>query len=174
MNSLIRRMADREIAVSQQYRVPAPRVRVYGDSESFSIQVGTGWEAIPSMSMDPWVRPRMSEQVGGRRRQSGGVFNMHFGGDDSSFFFNLDMDSLMVRMGKAGDGGGIEVFKGDPRMRNRVLQFNERGFQQFLDSAFQGKKRKMSKLDSLMNEMDKRERQRERMQKEKELPEPRR
>jgi hypothetical protein len=170
VNSLIRRMAEREMAVSQQYRVPAPRVRVSGDSESFSIQVSTGWEGVPSMPMEPWVRPRMSEQVGTGRRQPRGGFNVQFGGDDSSFFFNLDMDSLMVRMGKAGNGGGIEVFKGDPRMGNRVFQFDERGLQQFLDSAFQGKKRKMSALDSLMNEMDKRER----MRKEKELPEPRR
>jgi hypothetical protein len=113
---------------------------------------------MPSMPMEPWVRPRMSEQVGTGRRKPSSGFNVQFGGDDSSFFFNLDMDSLMVRMGKAGEGGGIEVFKGDPKMRNRVFQFDEQGFQQFLDSAFQGKKHKMSKLDSLMNEMDKRER----------------
>ncbi|MGA3243375.1 MAG: hypothetical protein ABSE41_02055 [Bacteroidota bacterium] len=158
MNSLIRRMAEREMAVSQRYKMPAPRVRVSGDSESFSIQVSTGWEGMPSMPMEPWVRPRMSEQVGTGRRKPSSGFNVQFGGDDSSFFFNLDMDSLMVRMGKAGEGGGIEVFKGDPKMRNRVFQFDEQGFQQFLDSAFQGKKHKMSKLDSLMNEMDKRER----------------
>jgi len=80
---------------------------------------------------------------------------MQLGGDDSSFFFNLDMDSITVRMGKSGNGGGFEVFKGDPRSRSRAVQ---------------GKERKMSKLDSLMNEMDKRERQRERVQKEKQLP----
>jgi len=100
----------------------------------------------------------MTEQVGRGRPRPGSGFNMQFGGDDSSFFFNLDLDSLMVRLGKAGDEGGFEVFKGDPRMGNRVFQFDERGLQQFLDSAFQGKKRKMSALDSLMNEMDKRER----------------
>jgi hypothetical protein len=168
MNNLIRRMAEREMGVHQQYRVPAPRVRVSGDSESFSIQVSTGWEGMPPMPMEPWVRPRMSEQVGTGRRQPRGAFNVQIGGDDSSFFFNLDMDSLMVRMGKVGEGGGIEVFKGDPKTRNRVFRFDERGLQQFLDSAFQGNKRKMSKLDSLMNEMDKRER----MRKEKEPPEP--
>ena len=164
MSSLIRRMAEREMAVSQHFRAPAPRVRVSGDSESFSIQVSTGWEGIPSMPMERWVRPRMAEQVGTGRRKPNSGFNVQFGGDDSSFFFNLDIDSLMVRMGKAGEGGGIEVFKGDPKMRNRMFQFDEQGFQQFLDSAFQGKKHKISKLDSLMNEMDRRER----MKKEKE------
>ena len=84
---------------------------------------------------------------------------MQLGGDDSSFFFNLDMDSITIRMGKSVNGGGFEVFKGDPRSRGRAVQ---------------GKERKMSKLDSLMNEMDKREHQRERVQKEKQLPEPRR
>ena len=158
MNSLIRRMAEREMAVSGHFRAPVPRVRVSGDSDSFSIQVSTGWEGVPSMPMEPWVRPRMAEQVGTGRRKPSSGFNMRFGGDDSSFFFNLDIDSLMVRMGKAGEGGGIEVFKGDPKMRNRMFQFDEQGFQQFLDSAFQGKKHKISKLDSLMNEMDKRER----------------
>ncbi len=171
VNSLIRRMAEREMSVNRPYPVPAPRVRVSGDSESFSIQVNTGWGGVPSVPMEPWIRPRMTEQVGGGRHQPSSGFNIQFGGDDSSFFFNLDMDSLMVRMGKAGEGRGIEIFKGDPRARNRVFQMDERGLQQFLDSALKGKKRKMSKLDSLMNEMDKRERQR--LQKEKELPDPR-
>jgi len=168
MNSLIRRMAGREMAVSQHYRVPAPRVKVSGDSESFSIQVSTGWEGLPPMTTEPWVRPRMAVQAGRSRTQPRGGFNVQFGGDDSSLFFNLDLDSLMVRMGKPGEGRGVEVFKGDPRMRNRVFQFDEDKLQQFLDSAFQGKQRKMSKLDSLMNEMDKRER----LRKEKEQPDP--
>ncbi|MCX6133599.1 MAG: hypothetical protein NTU47_07280 [Ignavibacteriales bacterium] len=159
VNSLIRRMAEREMAVSMQQRPPAPHVRISGDSDSFSIQVSTGWEGMPAMPRDPWVRPRMSEQVGRHGQQPGAGFNMQLGGDDSSFFFNLDMDSIAVRIGKSVNGGGFEVFKGDPRSRGRAVQ---------------GKERKMSKLDSLMNEMDKRERQRERLQKEKQLPEPRR
>ena len=170
VNTLIRKMAERDVATSQRYKVVAPHVRVYGDSESFSIQVGTGWEAMPPMPMDPWVRPRMAEQVGRRGRGPGSGFNMQFGGDDSSFFFNLDLDSLMVRMGKVGEGGAIEVFKGDPRASNRIFQFDERGLQQFLDSAYQGKRHKISKLDSLMNEMDKRERERTK----RELPPPKR
>jgi len=155
VNSLIRRMAEREIAVSLQQRAPAPHVRISGDSESFSIQVSTRWEGMPAMPRDPWVRPRMSEQAGRHSQQPDAGFDMQLGGDDSSFFFNLDMDSITVRMGKSGNGGGFEVFKGDPRSRSRAVQ---------------GKERKMSKLDSLMNEMDKRERQRERVQKEKQLP----
>jgi hypothetical protein len=170
VNSLIRRMAERDMALSQPHRVVAPRVRVYGDSESFTIQVGTGWEGMPTLPMDPWVRPRMAQQVGRQGRHSSGV-NVGMGEDDGSLFFSVDFDSLMVRMGREAERGAEEAFRGDPRMHNRIFP-DERALQQFLDSVYQGKKHKTSKLDSLMNEMDRRER--ERMKKERELPQPKR
>ena len=169
VNNLMRRMAERDMAMNRRSRVAVPHVRVSGDSESLTIQVSSGWEGMPSMPMDPWVRPRMATQVGRRAPQPPNLFDMRMSGDDSSFFFNFDLDSLMIHLGKEGNGGAIEVFKGDPRARSRVIHFDERGLQQFLDSAYQGRKHKISKLDSLMNEMDKRER----LQKEREVPEPR-
>jgi hypothetical protein len=173
MNSLIRRMGEREVAVRHRSGVPIPQVRVVGGSEFFSIQIGNDWEGLPRPS-EMWVKPRMPVQVGTRGRHPGPSFNFQFNGDDSSVFFNLDLDSLMIRMRKEGDAGGIEIFKGDRRSRNRVFQLDGREMQPSLDSASRGQKRKISKLDSLMKEMEKRERQQERNQEEEDSPRPQR
>jgi hypothetical protein len=172
MNSLIRRMGERDVAVSRRSGVPMPQVRVVGGSEFFSIHIDNDWESLPKPS-DMWVKPRMPMQVGTRGRNPGPSFNFQFNGDDSSVFLNLDLDSLMTRMRKEGESGGIEIFKGAPRSRNRVFQFDGRAMRPFLDSALPGQKRKTSKLDSLMKEMEKRERQHERTQKKEDTPDPR-
>jgi hypothetical protein len=166
-------MGERDVAVSRRSGVPMPKVRVVGGSEFFSIQIGNDWEGLPRPS-DMWVKPRMPVQVGTRGRHPGPSFNFQFNGDDSSVFFNLDLDSLMIRMRKEGDAGGIEIFKGDPRSRNRVFQFDGNAMRPSLDSALRGQERKISKLDSLMKEMEKRERQHERNQKKEESPVPQR
>jgi hypothetical protein len=148
-----------------------PQVRVVGGSEFFSIQIGNDWEGLPRPS-DIWVKPRMPVQAGTRGRHPGPSFNFQINGDDSSVFFNLDLDSLMIRMRKEGDAGAIEIFKGDPRSRNRVFQLDGRETQPFPESASPGQKRKTSKLDSLMKEMEKREQRRERNQEQEDSPGP--
>jgi hypothetical protein len=171
MNSLIRRMGEKEVAVRHRSGVPMPQVRVVGGSEFFSIQIGNDWEGLPRPS-DIWVKPRMPVQAGTRGRHPGPSFNFQINGDDSSVFFNLDLDSLMIRMRKEGDAGAIEIFKGDPRSRNRVFQLDGRETQPFPESASPGQKRKTSKLDSLMKEMEKREQRRERNQEQEDSPGP--
>jgi hypothetical protein len=156
VDGLIRRIAERENNAGQAYSFPAPKVRVFGDSEAFSIQIGSGWDGFRNPEPEMWVKPRIPIPGGIRRRPSAQSFDFHFSGEDSSFFFNIDLDSLMIRMEKDGGGVGLEFFKGDPRMRSRVFQFEPGRGNKVMDSAMLAKKKQWSKLDSLMREMEKR------------------
>jgi hypothetical protein len=173
MNNFLRRMTDREMAMNEQINTPRPKVRVHAEEGSFTIQIGSGWEGMPPTPPETWVRPRMPIQVGSAgSRSRNESFDLPFVVDDSSVFFNLDMDSLMILLQKEGEAGAAAFFKGDPRSGGRELRMDPRTMQQYIDKAFQGKKHKISKLDSLMNEMEKRERQRERSEKVKKDPLP--
>ena len=63
----------------------------------------------------------------------------------------------MIRLEKDASGAGLEFFKADPRLRNRVFEVNTGRMRHVTDSAVLAKKKQWSKLDSLMREMEKRE-----------------
>ena len=164
MNGLIRRIAEREIASRPHVNVSAPHLRFSGDSDFFSIQIGTGWEGEPDIPRDMWVKPRAPRQNGSVGRNRGQPFNFEFNATDTSFEFNIDLDSLMLRMSKDGPAGAFEFFKGDSRLRDRVFKF-DRGLPPGFDGAPSAKKHARSKLDSLMLEMEKQEMMRDQKQK---------
>jgi len=170
VDGLIKRIAEREGTVAQMREFPSSHVRVFGDSEVFSIQIGSGWEGFRNPETEMWVKPRVPGSSGMRRRPPVPSINFHFSGEDSSFFFNLDLDSLMIRLGKDENGAGLEFFKGDPSLRSRVMQFNPRKTNRVNDSAVLAKKKQWSKLDSLMREMEKRELLKEKEQRDRKSP----
>ena len=173
MNNFLRKMTDRDLAMNEQVNAPHPKVRVHGEGNAFTIQISRGGEGTPPIPPETWVRPRMPIQVGSAGNRSRSErFELPFIVDDSSMFFNFDMDSLMILFQNSGEVGATEFFKGDPRSNGREVRRDPKAVQQYFDKMFQGKKRKISKLDSLMIEMDKRERQRERSAKEKKEPLP--
>jgi hypothetical protein len=161
MDGLIRRIAEREAIVGQRFTNPAPRVRVYGDSEVISIQIGSGWEGLRTGEPEMWVKPRVPMPGKMPRRSTGRSFNFNFSSEDSSFFFNVDLDSLMLQLSRDAEGAGLEFFRGDPRLRNRIYQMTPPQVKRITDSAVLATKKHWSKLDSLMREMEKRELQRE-------------
>lgn len=160
VNGLIRRIAEHDVAARQHFDIRVPQVRVVGDSQFFSIQIGTGWDGMPDLPREMWVKPRPPVSVGLPGRPRGQLFNFQFNGEDSSFFFNIDLDSIMIRMRNEGAAAGIEFFKVDPRLRDRGFPSKIGRIPQMSDSAFVAKKRAWSKLDSLMREMEKREKRR--------------
>lgn len=167
VNSLIRRFSEREVALRQRLNVQVPQVRVVGDSDFFSIQIGNNWEGMPALPRETWVKPRMPVPVEFHRRQGGQLFNFQFSGPDSSFNFGFELDSLLIQMQQESGGAGFEIFNGDPQSRNGVFRFDFGRMKQMIDSAVVANKRPRSKLDSLMLEMEKRERLREQNQREK-------
>ncbi len=170
MDGLIRKIAEREGHVAQARESPSPKIRVFGDSEVFSIQIGSGWEGFRNPETELWVKPRVPAPSRMRRRPPAPSINFHFNSDDSSFFFNIDLDSLMIRLGKDENGAGVEFFKGDPQRRSRIMQFDPRKMNRITDSAVLAKKKQWSKLDSLMREMEKRELQRESPRRDRKTP----
>lgn len=165
VDGLMRRIAEREPVGVQKVRRPSTNVRVFGDSDVFSIQIESNWDGMPDAGPERWIRPRFPRSSGtARDRRVGGSFQFGFSGNDSSFFFNINLDSLMMQMMKDAQGAGIEFFKGDPRGRQRTVDFGR--MRQMLDSAMLAKKKPSPKLDSLMREMEKRAR----LQREQDLP----
>jgi hypothetical protein len=160
VNSLIKRIGEQDVSMRRHFSVPVPNVRVFGDSRVFSIQIGNNWEGMPSPPHETWVKPRMPARPGFPDHPRGQFFNFEFGGDDSSLFFN--MDSLMIKMTQEGGLPGIEVFKGDPRARNRMFRYDVGRLKQMIDSVVATQRRPHSKLDSLMREMEKLELRRQR------------
>jgi hypothetical protein len=108
-----------------------------------------------------WVKPRVPMPGKMPRRSTGRSFNFNFSSEDSSFFFNVDLDSLMLQLSRDAEGAGLEFFRGDPRLRNRIYQMTPPQVKRITDSAVLATKKHWSKLDSLMREMEKRELQRE-------------
>lgn len=157
VDGLIRRIAERDGNVAQAREFPSPKVRVFGDSEAFSIQIGSGWEGFRNPEPEMWVKPRVPTASGIRRRPPLPVIDFHFSSGDSAFFFNINVDSLMMQYEKDEDGAALEFFKHDQRLRNRVFEMNAGRMKQISDSAVLAKKKQWSKLDSLMREMEKRE-----------------
>lgn len=157
VDGLIRRIAERDGNVAQAHEFPSPKVRVFGDSDAFSIQIGSGWEGFRNPEPEMWVKPRVPTASGIRRRPPLPVIDFHFSSGDSAFFFNINVDSLMMQYEKDADGAALEFFKRDQRIRNRVFEMNAGRMKQISDSAVLAKKKQWSKLDSLMREMEKRE-----------------
>jgi hypothetical protein len=162
MNGFIRRIAEqREDGGRQHVTISMPQVRVTGDSDFISIQIGTEWEEMSVPMPELWVKPRYPGHFGTTGRPRGpSPF-----GRDSSFDFNfpfnsMDLDSVMERMMKGGVPPGFEFLMGDIRGNQGKPQMNAGKFRRALDSAFLARKGGRSKLDSLMREMDKREQRR--------------
>ena len=162
MNGLIRRIAEQREEVSRQrVTISMPQVRVTGDSDFISIQIGTSWDEMSVPTPDFWVKPRFPGNFGttGRSRVSS-----PFGGD-SSFYFNfqfnnMNLDTVVERMMRGGVPPGFESLTGDIQGNEGRPQINAGRLRRALDSTFLTKKGGRSKLDSLMREMDKREQRR--------------
>jgi hypothetical protein len=162
MNGLIRRIAEQRDDIGRRRQtIPMPQIRVTGDSDFISIQIGTAWEEMSAPTAEAWVKPRYPGQFGttGRPR-----VRSPFGGD-SSFYFNfqfngMDLDSVVERMMRGGVPPGFESMMGDIRGNEGRPQLNAGKIRRALDSAFLAKKGGRSKLDSLMREMDRREQRR--------------
>ena len=157
VDGLIRRIAERDVNIAQAREFPSPKVRVFGDSEAFSIQIGSGWEGFRNPEPELWVKPRVPVASGIRRRQPIPTVDFQYSSGDSAFYFNINLDSIMIRLEKDASGAGLEFFKADPRLRNRVFEVNTGRMRHVTDSAVLAKKKQWSKLDSLMREMEKRE-----------------
>lgn len=170
VDGLIRRIAEREGMAAQGREFPSQNIRVFGDSEVFSIQIGAGWEGVRRPEPEMWVKPRIPASSGMRRTPPVPSINFHFSGEDSSFFFNIDIDSIMIRMEKDAAGFGLEVLRNDPQLRSRFYQFEQGQRTRVTDSVVLAKRKQWSKLDSLMREMEKRELSKERQKRERKTP----
>jgi hypothetical protein len=170
MNGLMRRIAEqREEVGGQHVTISMPQIRVTGDSDFISIQIGTSWEEMSVPTPDFWVKPRFPGHFGttGRSRVPS-----PFGGD-SSFYFNfqfnnMNMERMVERMMRDGIPPGFESLMGDIQGNDGRQQMNAGKLRRALDSTFLAKKGGRSKLDSLMREMDRREQRRMQELKEKE------
>jgi hypothetical protein len=162
VNGLIRRFAEQRDDLRRQHvTISVPQMRVTGDSDFISIQMGGGWEEMSLPMPELWVKPRFPAHFGTTGRPRGqSIF-----GRDSSFYFDfqfneMDLDSVVERMMKGGVPPGLEFLMGDIRGNEGRPQMNAGKLKRALDSAFLAKKGGRSKLDSLMREMDKREQRR--------------
>jgi hypothetical protein len=161
MNGLMRRIAEQHAELGRRSSSMMPNnVRVTGDSDFISIQVGGDWEDVPMREM--MVKPRNAGSYGvaGRTRVQ------PFGGDSSSFYFNFrfndfDLDSVVERMMRGGVPPGFESLMGGMPGNTGFSRMNAGKLKRVLDSAILAKKGGRSKLDSLMREMDKQERRRQ-------------
>jgi len=157
MDGLIRRIAEREGSADQAREFRSQKIRVFGDSDAFSIQIGAGWEGPRHGEPEMWVKPRIPSTGVMRRKMPGPSINFTFSGDDTAFNLNLNIDSLMLRMEKDAGRFGVEFLKNDPQFRSYFYQFGQGQRTRVTDSVVLAKRKQWSKLDSLMREMEKRE-----------------
>jgi len=162
MNGFIRRIAEQRDDVTRQHAtISMPQVRVTGDSDFISIQIGTVWEEMSKPTPELWVKPRIPGNFGTTGRPRGPSLLVR----DSSLYFNfqfntMDLDSVVERMMRGGTPPGFESFMGGFRGSEGKPQMNAGRFRRALDSAFMAQKGGRSKLDSLMRQMEKREQRR--------------
>jgi hypothetical protein len=173
MDGLIRKIAEREGSLAQVREFPSQKVRVFGDSEAFSIQIGAVWEGQREREPEMWVKPRIPSAGVARRRMPVPSINFTFSGDDTAFNINLNIDSLMMRMEKDAARFGLEFLKNDPQFRTYFYQFGKGQGTRVTDSVVLAKRKQWSKLDSLMREMEKREIQQERQRRDRNVPDER-
>jgi hypothetical protein len=161
VNGLMRRIAEqRDEMGRQRIKIQMPNIRVTGDSDFISIQVDAGGNEMDIPRPEVWVKRRFQGHFG-----SGVAAGVHASGRDSSFYFNfrfndMELDSVVERMMRGGVPPGFEFLMGDMGPGNGMPHMNAGKLKRALDSAVLTKKGGRSKLDSLMREMDKRERQR--------------
>ena len=154
VGSFIRRFAEREAAVKKRFSFTTDPIRVVGDSDVLSIEIGTSWEGLQSPPREWMVKPVARMPRGVPRPPNGPSINLHFGGSDSTFYFNLDLDSLLIRMHNEGPGVGFEFFKGDPRSRDRGMRVRIGGNIIDVDSLARAGGRARAFVDSLVKLME--------------------
>jgi hypothetical protein len=170
VNGLMRRIAEqRDEMGRQRIKIQMPDIRVTGDSDFISIEVGGEREELGIPRPEVWVKPRFKGQLGSGSRSAS-----HVSGRDSSFYFSfrfndMELDSVVERMMRGGVPPGFEFLMRGIGSDDGMPQMNAGKLRRALDTAVLAKKGGRSKLDSLMREMDKRERQRIREIKEREI-----
>jgi hypothetical protein len=172
VDGLIRRFAEREAAMKKQFYFNMDPIRVLGDSDVLSIEIGTAWEGLQPVPREWMVKPAARGPRGGPRPPRGPSFNFRFDGNDSSFYFNLDLDSLLIRMQKEGPEAGFEFFKGDPRARDRGVRVRIGGGFFNMDSLARAGSRAHAIVDSLMKLMEEKNRDVREQQKRKDDDDP--
>ncbi len=153
VDGFIRRFADREAAMKKQFYFNMDPIRVMGDTDVLSIEIGAAWEGLQSAPSEWMVKPVVRGSRNPPRPARGPSFNLRFGGSDSSFYFNLDMDSLLIRMQNEGPEAAFEFFKGDPRFRDHGLRVRIGKDFIAMDSLAKAGGRARAFVDSLMKVM---------------------
>jgi hypothetical protein len=154
-DGLIRRIAEQEAPWKKHVDMRTQPFWITGDSDMLTIQIGRVFEELPGVMHDRWIQPRVPVSVRAPRRPRDGSlrFNFNFDQRDSSFFFNLDLDSLVLRMQKEGPEAAFEFFLGDPGSRNRNLRLLEEMSPDELGSMLKAKRISRSRLDSVLRLM---------------------
>lgn len=158
VDGLMRRIAEKEAQADWSTAVPAPGVKVSGDRSVVRIQIRGGWAGVPDPHLERWVRSRYPTKPGaGELPPKAPSLDFEFGVDDSAFLFNLDLDSLMMRMMREGGVAGFQRFRDNREARERFFNMDQDQIKRWMDSsAGLSTAKKSSKLDSLMREMEKR------------------
>jgi hypothetical protein len=157
VDGFIRRFADREAAMRKRFSFNVDPIRVLGDTDVLSIQIATAWEGFQPPPREWMVKPVVRGTRSMPRPPRGPSINFRFGGNDSSFFFDMDLDSLLIRLQKEGPEAGFEFFKGDPRSRDQGLRVRIGENYISMDSLARVSGRARAFVDSLMKEMQARD-----------------
>jgi hypothetical protein len=174
VDGFIRRFAEREVAMKKQFYFDMDPIRVLGDTDVLTIQIGAAWEGLQPAPREWIVKPAARGPRAVSHPPRVPSFNFRFGGSDSSFYFNLDLDSLLIRMQKEGPEAGFEFFKGDPRFRDRGLRVRIGKDFIEMDSLVKVGGRAHAIVDSLMKMMQEKNRgvrERQNRKKNDDLPE---
>ena len=159
VGGLIKRFAEREASLLKEFYVDVdmPALRVTGDSDFFSIQIGHDRDEALPVRGEMWVQPRVRPAKPVTRDMRTPFFNFRFSDKESSAIFDMEFDSLLIRMQKEGPEAAIEFWLGDPKAHGRALQFRVGESWQHMDSLAKARKRSRAKVDSLIKVMQERQ-----------------
>ena len=105
---LIRKFADRQEIAQSRVRIEQEPVRVMGDPDFISIHIGRDTEEVSAVPRVTWVRPRIPVPTPFGSAPRTRSFNVRYFNDDSMMMYDLQLDSVMVRMMKRAPGVPID------------------------------------------------------------------
>ena len=156
---LAKRFAEREVAERRSIGIETLPLTVISDSHAFSIHIRAQNGQVVRFARNEWIRRRTPAAVsvprGGRDQLLD--FNFNIFGDDTAFEFNVNLDSLVLRMRKDGPEAAFEFFMRDMDRQQRFSDLQRGKTRAEMDSVMRAKQRARARLDSLIRVMQERE-----------------
>ncbi|MBM4159891.1 MAG: hypothetical protein FJ217_02205 [Ignavibacteria bacterium] len=156
---LVKRFAEREATARRHISIETPPLTVMSDSDAFTIHIRTQEGEVVQFARNEWIRRRVPITVPVARRGRDQIvdFNFNIFGDDTSFEFNVNLDSLVLRMRKDGPEAAFEFFMRDMDHEQRYADSQRGRARVPTDSVMKAKERARARLDSLIRVMQERE-----------------